>query len=67
MLVGLMASHGLGLTGVCRTVTEDRFLEEIVDAVPVQHRAMGFQVLVDVRASAVRIKWTTLHGLRPGT
>jgi LmbE family N-acetylglucosaminyl deacetylase len=67
MLVGLMASHGLGLAGVCRTVTEDQFLQEIVDTVPASYRATGFQVLVDVSADAVRINWSTLHGMRIGT
>ncbi len=46
MLVGLMASHGSGLAGVCRTVIEDQFLREIVDTIPAPYRAAGFQVLV---------------------
>jgi LmbE family N-acetylglucosaminyl deacetylase len=64
MLVGLMASQGLGLSGVCRTVTEDAWLREIVDAVPAPYRATGFQVLVDVSVDDVRINWMTLHGMR---
>ncbi len=67
MLVGLMASHGLGLSGVCRTVSEDVWLREIVDAVPAPYRATGFQVLVDVSIDAVRINWMTLHGMRCGS